>query len=48
MRGAGGQALSRDEEEQAQAEESGRGAWGGSGGSSPPLFLGRGWGLMTT
>ena len=47
MRGAGGRALSRDEEERVQAEES----WGvhgvGSGGSSPPLFLGSGWGLMT-
>ena len=38
----------RDEEEQAQAEAIWRGAWGGSGGSSPPLFLERGWGLMTT
>ena len=47
MRGAGGQAVSRDEEERAQAEESWRGARGGLGGSSPPLFLGRGWGLMT-
>ena len=38
--GSGGQALSRD-------EESWRGARGGLGGSSPPLFLGSGWGLMT-
>ena len=37
----------RDEEEQAQTEDSWRGARGGLGGSSPPLFLGRGWGLMT-
>ena len=36
MRGAGGQALSRDEEEQAQAEESWRGARDGLG--APPLL----------
>ena len=38
----------RDEEERAQAEESWRGARGGLWGSSPPLFLGREWGVMTT
>ena len=38
----------RDEEEREQAERA-EGVHGvGSGGSSLPLFLGRGWGLMTT
>ena len=38
----------RDEEELEQAERAGGVQGVGSGGSSSPLFLGRGWGLMTT
>ena len=38
----------RDEEELEQAERAGGVHGVGSGGSSSPLFLGRGWGLMTT
>ena len=38
----------RDEKEQEQAERAGGVHGVGSGGSSPLLFLERGWGLMTT
>ena len=38
----------RDEKEQEQAERAGGVHGVGSGGSPSPLFLGRGWGLMTT
>ena len=41
MRGAGGQALSRDEEERAQAEESWRGARGGLWGLLPSSLSGK-------
>ena len=38
----------RDEEELEQAERAGGVHRVGSGGSSPPLYLEGGWGLMTT
>ena len=41
MRGAGGQAVSRDEEERAQAEESWRGARGGLWGLLPSSLSGK-------
>ena len=41
MRGAGGQALSRDEEERAQAEESWRGSRGGLWGLLPSSLSGK-------
>ena len=49
MRGAGGRALSKEMRRSSSRLSRAGGVRGaGSGGSSPPLFLRRGWGLVTT
>ena len=49
MRGAGAETLSKEMRRSRSRLSRAGGVHGvGSRGSSPPLFLGRGWGLMTT